>query len=55
MDHIKSSPYQLLKKGPTNKVKAKTLKQLKDLKGNEFIDDKLYHYLKHADSPAPRS
>ena len=55
MDHIKNSPYQLLKKDPTNKVKAKTLKQLKDLKGNEFIDDKLYQYLKPTDSPSPRS
>ena len=49
MDHIKNTPHQLLRKDPTNKVKAKTLKQLKDLKDNEFIDDKLYNYLKPTD------
>ena len=26
----------------------------KDLKDNEFIDNKLYYYLKPTDSPAPR-
>ena len=55
MDHINNGPYQLLKKDPTTKIKAKTLKQLKVLKDNEFIDNKLYYYLKPTDSPAPRS
>ena len=49
-----NGPYQLLKKDPTTKIKAKTLKQLKVLKDNEFIDNKLYYYLKPTDSPAPR-
>ena len=53
MDHINKGPYQLLKKDPTTKIKAKTLKQLKVLKDNEFIDNKLYYYLKPTDSPAP--
>ena len=35
--------YQLFKKDPTTKIKAKTLKQLKALKDNEFIDNKLYY------------
>ena len=39
---------------PTFLIKTKTLKQLKVLKDNEFIDNKLYYYLKPADSPAPR-
>ena len=30
------------------------MKQLKVLKDNKFIDNKLYYYLKHTDSPAPR-
>ena len=54
MDHINNGPYQLLKKDPTTKIKTKTLKQLKVLKDNEFIDNKLYYYLKPTDSPAPR-
>ena len=54
MNHINNGPYQLLKKDPTTKIKAKTLKQLKALKDNEFIDNKLYYYLKPTDSPAPR-
>ena len=41
-------------KNPTTKIKAKTLKQLKVLKDNEFIDNKLYYYLKPTDSPAPK-
>ena len=45
MDHINNGPYQLLEKDPTTKIKAKTLKQLKVLKDNEFIDNKLYYYL----------
>ena len=54
MDHINNGPYQLLKKDPTTKIKAKTLKQLKVLKDNEFIDNKLYYYLNPTDLPAPR-
>ena len=54
MDFINNVPYQLLEKDPTTKIKAKTLKQLKVLKDNEFIDNKLYYYLKPTDSPAPR-
>ena len=54
MDHINNGPYLLLKKVPTTKIKAKTLKQLKVLKGNEFINNKLYYYLKPTDSPVPR-
>ena len=54
MDHINNGPYQLLKKDPTTKIKTKTLKQLKVLKDNEFIDNKLYYYLKPTDSPASR-
>ena len=54
MDHINNGPYQLLKKDPTTKIKTKTLKQLKVLKDNVFIDNKLYYCLKPTDSPAPR-
>ena len=54
MDHINNGPYQLLKKDPTTKIKTKTLKKLKVLKDNEFIDNKLYYYLKTTDLPAPR-
>ena len=54
MDCINNGPYQLLKKDPTTKIKVKTLKQLKVLKDNESIDNKLYYYLKPTDSPAPR-
>ena len=43
-----------LKKDPTTKIKAKTLKQLNILKDNEFIDNKLYYYLKSTDSATPR-
>ena len=46
MDHISNGSYQLLKKDPTTKIKPKTLKQLKVLKNNEFIDNKLYYNLK---------
>ena len=53
MDYINNGPYQLLKKHPTTKIKAKTLKQLKALKDNEFTENKLYYYLKPTDSPAP--
>ena len=54
MNHINNGPYQLLKEDPTTKIKTKTLKQLKVLKDNEFIDNKLCYYLKPTDSPAPR-
>ena len=53
MDHINNGPYQLHKKYPTTKIETKTLKQLIALKDNEFIDNKLYYYLKPTDSPAP--
>ena len=46
MDHINNGPYQLLKKDPTTKIKAKRLRQVKSLKDNEFIDNKLYYFLK---------
>ena len=46
MDHISNNPYQLLKKVPTTEIKAKTLKQLKALKENEFVDNKSHYYLK---------
>ena len=52
MDHINNGPYQLL--NSTTKIKTKTLKQLKVLKDNKFIDNKLHYYLKPTDSPAPR-
>ena len=55
MDHINNDPYHLLKKDLTAKIKTKTLKQLKVLKDNESIDNKLYYYLKATYSPAPRS
>ena len=51
MDHINKGPF---KKDPTTTIKAKTLKQLKILKDNEFIDNKLYYYLKPNDSLARR-
>ena len=54
MDHINIGPYQFLKKDPTIKIKTKTLKQLKVLMDNEFIDGKLYYCLKPIDSLAPR-
>ena len=54
VDYINNGPYQLLKKGPATKIKAKTLKQLKVLKDNESTGNKLYYYLKPTNSPAPR-
>ena len=48
---VNNGSYQLLKKDPTTKIKAKTLKQWKALKDNEFIDNKRYYYLKPTDSP----
>ena len=53
MDHINNAPYQLLNKDTTTKIKAKTSKQSKVIKDNEFIDNKIY-YLKSTDSPVPR-
>ena len=49
MDLINNGPYQLLKKDSTTKIKAKTMKQLKFLKDNKFIDNKSYCYLKPTD------
>ena len=54
MDHINNYPYQLLKKDPATKIKAKTSKQLKALKDNKFIDNNLYYYLKPTDSLVPK-
>ena len=52
---MNNCPYQLLKKkDPTIKIKTKTLKQLKLLSDNEFIDNELYYYVKPTDLPAPR-
>ena len=45
---------QLLKKDPTTKHRAETLKQLKALKENEVINNKLYYCLKPTDLPVPR-
>ena len=47
--HINNAPNQLLEKHPTIKIKTKTLKKWKPLKDNEFIDSKLYYYLKPTD------
>ena len=52
VDHINKSPYELLKTDLTTKIKAKALKQLKVLKDNECIDDKLYYYRKPTNLPA---
>ena len=41
IDHINNGPYQLLNKDTTTKIKAKTLKQSKFIKDNEFIDNKI--------------
>ena len=43
IDHINNGLYQSLKTYSTVNIKAKTLKQLKALKGDGFIDNKLYH------------
>ena len=53
MDYINNGRYHWFNKDPTTKIKAKTLKQLKAQKDNESIDQKLYYYLKPADSPPP--
>ena len=53
-DHVNNGPNQLPKKGPTTKVKAKAVKQLKALKDNAFIDNRLYQYFKPSISPEPR-
>ena len=55
MDYINNGPYQLLKKAPTTKIKAKTMQHINALKGNEFFDNRLYYHLKFTDLPAPRS
>ena len=54
MDYIKNYPYQLLKKDPTTKIKAKKLKQFKALKDSKFNDDNSYYYLKPIDSLVPK-
>ena len=54
MDHINNDPYQLINKDATTKIKAKTLKQLKVLKDNEFIDYKLFCYIKPTESTVLR-
>ena len=41
MGHTNNIHYQLITKHSTTKVKAKTLKQLKNLKGKELTEDKL--------------
>ena len=38
MVNVNTGLYQLLRKDPTTEIKVKTLKQLKVLKDNEFID-----------------
>ena len=53
MDPINNCSNQLLEKGPTTKIKDKTLKLLKALKDNEFIDNNLNYYLKLTDLPQP--
>ena len=52
MDDISNGPYQLLRKDPTSKIKFKTLKQIKALRDNKLIDNKLY-CLKPTDLPVP--
>ena len=37
MDHVSNGLYELLKKDPTTRIKANTLKQLKVLKGNKLM------------------
>ena len=48
MAHINKGLYQLLKKDPTNKIRAKTLKEIKGLK-DKFSDNKLYYDRKTTD------
>ena len=43
VDHINNDLHQLLKKDPTYKIKAMTLKQVKVVKDNEPIDTRLYY------------
>ena len=54
IDHVNSSPYQLSKKDPITKIKAKILNQQKALKNNEVIGNKLYYYLRPTELTAPR-
>ena len=54
MNHINNRTYQLLKKYPPTKIKAKTLKQVKALKDNKLFNKKLFYYLESTDLPAPR-
>ena len=48
MAHINNGLYQLLKKDPTKKIRAKTLKEIKGLK-DKFIDNKSYYDRKTTD------
>lgn len=43
LHQINNGQCKLLKKDPATKIKAKTLKNLKD---NRFIGNKLFYYLK---------
>ena len=54
MDHINNSSYQLGKKDPPTKIKAKTLKQVKALKDNKRSNKNLFYYLKPTNWPEPR-
>ena len=56
MDHINNEPCQLLKKVLLSKsyYQAKVLKQLKVLKDDGLIDNRLYHYHEPTDLRAPR-
>ena len=49
MSHI-----NYLKKVLLSKTKAKALKQLKALKDEGLLDNRLYHYFKPTELPAPR-
>lgn len=54
MDNINNNSNLLLKIDLTTKIKEKTLKQVKSLKGNNFIDIKLCYLLKATDPTSPR-
>ena len=54
MDHIKNGPYLLLKKDPTTQMKTKKFNWLNAMENSEFINNKLYYYLKANDSPSHR-
>ena len=54
MDQITMVHIHYIRKDPTTKIRTKKLKQLKALKDKEYIDNKLYYYLKPTDLPTPR-